>query len=150
MGDFLGDNEEGHWLSGAPLLADHHVILTPRDSNELHCLSLIEGKLLWKRPRDQGLYVACVSEGHVVVVGRTQVTAYSLAEGSEVWNDPISIPEPAGRGVRIGDKYLLPLSTGEIASLDLKTGRLLGFPTGGSLEISLRQGGHWSRMGLMT
>ena len=126
LGDFLGDNEEGHWLSSGPLLADHHVILTPRDSNELHCLSLIEGKLIWKRPRDQGLYVACVSDGHVVVVGRTQVTAYSLAEGSEVWNDPISIPEPAGRGVRIGDKYLLPLSTGEIASIDLKTGRLLG------------------------
>ncbi len=118
--------EEGRWLDCGPILVGGRVILTPRDSAELHCVNLVDGTTVWKRLRNQGLYVACVDEESVIVVGRTQVVAYSLADASEKWLEPLEIPEPSGRGVRIGSRYLLPLSTGEIATLDLSSGRILG------------------------
>lgn len=125
-GDFPTDEEEGRWLDSNPILVDGRVITTPRDSSDLLCLNLADGKLIWKRAREQGLYVAGVIDGRVIVVGRSQITAYSLADGSEAWKEPVEIPEPAGRGVRIEAQYLLPLSTGEIATMDLATGRILG------------------------
>jgi outer membrane protein assembly factor BamB len=120
------DEEEGRWLDGGPILAGGRVVLTPRDSGELHCLNLVDGTLAWKRRREQGLYLACVNHDAVIVVGGTQVTAYSLADGTEVWAEPPEIDKPSGRGIRVGSQYLLPLSTGEIATLDLSTGRILG------------------------
>ena len=82
--------------------------------------------MVWKRQRQQGLYVACVNADQVIVVGRSQVVAYSLADGSDVWTQPTEIPEPSGRGVRIGSQYLLPLSSGHIATFDLTKGQILG------------------------
>ena len=120
------EDETGRWVDGSPLVENGRVIVTPRDSEEVHCLDLIDGRLLWKRPRDYGLYVACITSEAVVVVRRSQVVAYSLADGTEFWSEPIEIPEPSGRGVRVGSRYLLPLSTGEIATLDLASGRVLG------------------------
>ncbi len=125
-GEVVGDEETGRWLDSGPVLAGGRMVLTPRDSSEIHCLNLIDGTLIWKRQRQQGLYVACVNGDQVIVVGRSQVVAYSLADGTDVWNQPTEIPEPSGRGVRIGSQYLLPLSSGHIATLNLKTGQILG------------------------
>ena len=125
-GEVIADEEEGRWLDSGPVLASGCVLLTPRDSNEIHCLNLVDGTLVWKRQRQQGLYIACVNGDHVVVVGRSQIVAFSLTDGSEVWNQPTEIPEPSGRGVRIDSQYLIPLSTGDIATFDLATGQILG------------------------
>lgn len=123
---FQVDEEEGRWLDNTPIIANGRVVLTPRDSNELICLNLIDGTPVWKRPRDNGLYVALIHDGKVIVVGRSQIMAYSIADGSDAWPVPLEIPEPSGRGVREGSRYLLPLSTGEIATLDVAAGRILG------------------------
>lgn len=120
------EDETGRWIDGNPVVEGGRVIVTPRDCEELHCLALVDGRSLWKRPRENGLYVACVTNQAVVVVRRTHVVAYSLENGSEFWSEPIEISEPSGRGVRVGSRYLLPLSTGEIATLDLTTGRIQG------------------------
>ncbi len=125
-GEVVGDEETGRWLDSGPVLAGGRVVLTPRDSGEIHCLNLVDGTLVWKRQRQQGLYVACVNADQVIVVGRSQVVAYSLADGSDVWTQPTEIPEPSGRGVRIGSQYLLPLSSGHIATFDLTKGQILG------------------------
>ena len=124
--DFISGEEEDRWLETGPIIANGHVIVTPRDSPEIHCLNLVDGSLVWKRLRDQGLFVACVNEDAVILVGRSQITALSLVDGSDVWSEPIVIPEPSGRGVRMETRYLLPLSTGEIVSIDLVAGRILG------------------------
>ncbi|HEY0984188.1 outer membrane protein assembly factor BamB family protein [Schlesneria sp.] len=121
-----GDDEESRWLDSGPVITRGRVLVTPRDSHEIHCINLVDGSLNWKRSQAQGLYLACVNEDQVVVVGRNQIAAYSLADGSEEWTQPMEIPEPSGRGVRVGKQYLLPLSTGDIATLDLTTGRILG------------------------
>lgn len=73
--DFMSGEEEDRWLETGPILANGRVIVTPRDSSEIHCLNLIDGSLIWKRVREQGLYVACVNDGAVIMVGRSQISA---------------------------------------------------------------------------
>lgn len=123
---FQTEEEEGRWLDGGPVISGGHLIVTPRDSGEIHCLNLTTGIPIWKRPRGSGLFVACIDDNKVYVVGRSQIVAFSLEDGSDVWNTPIEIVEPAGRGVRVGSKYLLPLMSGEIATVDLPGARIMG------------------------
>jgi outer membrane protein assembly factor BamB len=122
---FTGIDESSRWLDSAPTIAEESVLLTPRDSDELHCLNLADGSLRWKRDRGNRLFVAAVLEGAVVVVGRSSVEALRLSDGNPVWRQPIDVPMPAGRGFRNGPLYHLPLSTGELATIDLRRGRLI-------------------------
>lgn len=119
------DDDEPRWADGNPLLVNSRAIVTPLDSAEIHCVSAVDGSVYWKKPRHGGAYVACVNENAVIIVGRTQVVALALADGAELWTQPIEIAPPSGRGVRIEAKYLLPLSTGEIATLDLAKGQII-------------------------
>lgn len=124
-----GADDKARWVESAPIIARGRVLLTPRDSDELHCLSLVDGSLQWKKRRGEALYVAGVYDGFVVVVSRTEVNAYSLADGQPVWKEPAPIPMPSGRGIRQGAYYRLPLSTGEIATLDLRSGQIVARST---------------------
>ncbi len=76
-------NPYEHWSDASVTLADGRALLTPPGSDELHCLDLLTGKPLWRAPRNDELYVACVHQGTVVLVGRRQVRALSLHEASE-------------------------------------------------------------------
>ncbi|MEX0701939.1 MAG: PQQ-binding-like beta-propeller repeat protein, partial [Planctomycetales bacterium] len=127
QGQTATNDDESRWIDCVATIAEGKVLLAPRDSDELHCLSLADGQPLWAkpRPRQQGLYLAAVFEGKGVVVGRTQVEAFRLADGSPAWEEPVPIPLPAGRGVRSGEFYHVPLTTGELATLDLRDGQLL-------------------------
>lgn len=118
------------WSDGAVVIADGHVLLTPLESEELHCLNLLDGSVVWKRPRvadDRGeyLYVAGVQGGRVLLVGRTQVDALQLADGEPVWKNPLELgARPSGYGFFHGSKYFLPLSSAEVATVNLETGKL--------------------------
>jgi outer membrane protein assembly factor BamB len=118
-------DDEDRWADAAPTIADGRVLITPRDSGELCCLNLVDGSLVWKQSRGQSLYLATVYEGHVILVGRSQVQALRLADGELAWKEPIALEMPSGRGVRDGRFYRLPLSTGEIASIDLAAGSVV-------------------------
>lgn len=129
-------DDESRWIDSTPLIADGHIVVTPRDSTEIHCLRLHDGEVVWRRARGTSLSVAAIHEGNVVVVGRNQVEAIRLKESEKssvtgipqaraAWRDPTPIPTPSGRGVRCGSRFLIPLSTGEIATLDLKSGQLV-------------------------
>ena len=127
------DEDEGRWLDSAPTVAAGRVLLTPRDSTELHCLDAVTGELQWKRPRDRGLYIAGVRNRTVIIVGRDQIEAVDLATGAAVWSEALLIPEPAGRGLFMGQHYLLPLVTGELVWIDCAEGRIrlrVGLPAG--------------------
>lgn len=118
--------ESTRWLEPYPVVAGGRVLLTPRDSDELHCLDLLTGTLLWKRPRGQNLMIAgVVGNQHVVLVGANTLEAFRLEDGDPAWPHPLSIPAPSGRGLLLGKRYLLPLSSGEIATVDLQDGRIL-------------------------
>jgi len=115
---------ESRWLDAAVTISGNQVLLTPRDSNELHCLSL-DGTLLWKKSRGQLLYVAAVHNQSVVLAGKTQLVAYRLQDGKPVWKQDTPLPVPSGRGFQTGSFYHIPLETAEIATVDLSNGRVL-------------------------
>jgi outer membrane protein assembly factor BamB len=130
---YTGIDELSRWLDSAPVIAEQSVLLTPRDSNELHCLNLGDGTQRWKTDRGNRLFVAAVVDGTVVLVGRSSIEALRLSDGSPVWAEPITISLPAGRGYRKGPLYHLPLASGELATIDLRRGRMLTrsrFPSG--------------------
>lgn len=119
------DEEEGYWLDSTPVIVGTRLVITPRDSMELHCLDLLSGELLWKRRRGDDLYVAGVDREQVVVVGRNSVSAWRLADGQPAWPSPLTVPAPSGRGGLLAGRYLLPTTTGDVLSIDLSSGRLL-------------------------
>ena len=120
---FSGDR----WADATATIAEGCVIVTPVESEHLFCLSLLDGKQRWKVPRDEYIYVAGVHDGKVVLVGRKQLQAFRLADGKPAWANPLLLPQgsaPSGRGFVSGGHYYLPLSSAEVASIDLAAGKI--------------------------
>jgi len=117
------------WLDASVTVASGHVLLTPPESNQLHVLNLLDGKLLWQKPRDDGLYVGCVHEEKILVIGRNTIRALNLKDGEAVWPEgSFSMPVgsvPSGRGFFNGRRYHLPLSTAEVAAIDMDSGQIV-------------------------
>jgi outer membrane protein assembly factor BamB len=119
------NDESSRWLDSAPVIAGDAVLLTPRDSDELHCLNLDDGSLRWKQPRANRLFLAAVADGLVYIAGHTGLEAVRVKDGAAAWDPPLALNTPSGRGYRSGSLYHLPLSTGELATIDLRRGRIL-------------------------
>ena len=119
---------DDRWADASVTIAEGRILLTPPDSGKLLCLNLADGRLEWSAPRRDGLYVAGVRSGRVVVVARGSVWALKLADGTAAWGDsPIDLPAGAlvsGRGLLEGDRYHLPLTTAEVVTIDLNRGRI--------------------------
>ena len=117
----------GRWIDSSVVLAEGHVLITPVKSDELHCLDLTDGRLVWKRDRADDLYLACVYRGKVVLVGSRGVRALTLEDGSVAWkNGTAEFPEGSsltGIGFRGGSRYYLPLDSASVLAIDLDTGR---------------------------
>lgn len=128
---FAGRQREeiDHWLDSSVTLAEGRVLATPVESNELHCLGLLDGEVIWKQPRGDNLYVAGVHQGKVILVGRSGVQALKLADGQPAWaSGAVPLPAgslPSGRGFMSGDRYFVPLSSAEVAAVDLNEGRIV-------------------------
>ncbi len=123
----FGRRTNEHWVDATITIADDRVLVTPVESDQIYCLDLASGKELWKRDRDDNLYVACIHDGRVVLVGRDKVTALGLANG-EPAGPGIELPVgsmPSGRGFYNGKEYYLPLTTAEVAQIDLTTARIV-------------------------
>lgn len=125
-------NNDGHsdrWTDSSVTIEDGRVLLTPPESKQLHCLSLFDGKLQWSKPRGDGLYLACVDKGKVIVVEKGGVRAYKLAGGEQAWSQPTAPLStggtPSGRGFYNNNRYYLPLSSAEVATIDLNAGRVI-------------------------
>ena len=119
---------QGNWLDSTATIADGSVILTPVESEELHCLDLLSGKARWPaQPRDDGLFVACVHKGKIIVVGKSQVRAITLADGKPAWTEPLKLDAdmPTGRGFCTGNAYYLPLTNQQLAKIDLDEGKIV-------------------------
>jgi len=116
------------WVDAMATVVEGRVLIAPAESDQLHCLNLIDGKLLWKRPCGDDLYVACVHQGKVVLAGRRQVRAIRLADGEPAWEGRApALPEdsmPSGRGYLSGDYYYLPLSNAAVATVDVAAGNI--------------------------
>jgi len=114
------------WADGSVTIAKGRVLLTPIESEELHCVNLVSGNLLWKEGRDEGLYIGCVHNDRVIIVQREEVISRDLADGDEQWS--LSLPGdsmPSGRGFYSEHFYYLPLTSAEVIKIDLNTGKIV-------------------------
>lgn len=125
-----GTEQGNRWVDPAAVISAGAVLITPLESDEMHCLDLRTGELRWKKPRgdkQENLFVACADAEKCIMVGRDRVVAWNLSDGKPTWKDPIPLPEgvyPAGQGVHIAGQYLLPLTNASLASVDLATGAI--------------------------
>lgn len=113
------------WENAVPLIADGRVFITPMESDELHCIDLTDGELLWKKPRGNSLYLACVYQDRAVLVEHDRVVELSVHDGSPIWDQPFRLPDgvlPSGRGYRDGEFYYLPLTNSSVARINLASG----------------------------
>lgn len=120
------------WLDGSVVIASDRVLLTPPESGELHCLDLQTGKLLWKQPRGEGLFLGAVDHDHVLVIGAETIRAVRLMDGTAAWSHE-AVPLPpgtlaAGYGYLSEDLYYLPLTSGDILAIHTTSGETLGVP----------------------
>ncbi|MBA4017334.1 MAG: hypothetical protein C0483_09185 [Pirellula sp.] len=119
-------SESNRWQDATITLADGRAYLAPPESDKLFCVNLLDGKLLWKQERGQGLYIASVADGRAIVVAGNEVRAYNAADGKLTWTLPL--PDgavPSGRGFFNGKHYFLPLSSAEVAAIDPTQGRFV-------------------------
>ena len=68
------------WLDSAATIATGKVLLTPRTGNDVVCLNLLDGSLAWEKTKQDGLYLAGVVDGKVLLVGTNTVQAMSLKD----------------------------------------------------------------------
>jgi hypothetical protein len=114
------------WTDPSATISAGRVLITPLEAQEIYCLDLLTGREQWRAPRGRHLYLACVSQGKVVLVGDRQVTALKLADGKAAWATPVALPggSPTGRGVYAGERYYLPLSNAAVLEIDLASGKI--------------------------
>jgi outer membrane protein assembly factor BamB len=124
------------WLDSSAIIAEGRVLLTPPDSSEIHCLDLHSGKLAWKRRQGDSLFLGSVDHGNVLVIGGQSIQALRLSDGNPAWErETLSLPTgvlPAGQGYLSDGHYFLPLTSGQIAEIDMSAGKLETFAPAGS------------------
>lgn len=123
------ESSASQWLDDSLSICSGRVVTTPDDSDWLYCVGLYDGELIWKCPRKDDLYVACVDRDKVVLVGKNAVRAVQLSDGKPAWEGrAVSLPTnstPSGRGFVSGNRYFLPLTSAEIVGIELTAGKIV-------------------------
>ncbi|MFM9961967.1 MAG: PQQ-binding-like beta-propeller repeat protein [Planctomycetaceae bacterium] len=116
-----------------PMIHRDRVLLLNRFSDELHCLETTTGKLKFRVPRGDAVYIGAVTEDRIVLVGEREVRTIAMPADGTLTIEPIEplwshvVGPVTGRGVRVGEDFLVPLKSGRVASLELASGRDRGF-----------------------
>ena len=105
-----------------PVVVGGTVIVLAPQSKDVHAIDLHAGTFRWKQDREQAQYAATAGNDLVLLVGVRQCQARRIADGTEVWSQ--AIKTPAGRGLAVGDAYLLPTQDGRIMAIDISTGQI--------------------------
>ena len=113
------------WADSSLTIADGRILLTPVESDDLHCLDLLTGMPVWQStPRDKRLYVAAVHDGSAIFVGPHHVTSIALEDGQATWEKPLNLGTvmPSGRGFMSDGFYYLPTTGSELLQINLTDG----------------------------
>ena len=112
------------WSPSAPIISGSVVVYTPPEEAVVLALNALDGKRLWEKPKESWLYLAGVFDDRVILVGRSEIGAFALATGKPIWTSSLGDEaRPSGRGLAVGDLFYVPLSTGELRTIDLKNGK---------------------------
>jgi len=109
--------QHDRWRSSSPIISNGRVLLTAYDCDQLQCLDLRSGKLLWSEPRKiDDLYVGGISGNKVLIVGKSTVRAVQLTgekadrKSIPAWKNETQVGTPCGHGVMSKDGvYFLPI-----------------------------------------
>jgi outer membrane protein assembly factor BamB len=121
----------GGWLDSLPTIAENLVLLTPLDSEELHCLDLHTGEVRWRIPRGEMISLAGVVDNRAILLGQRGVTAVSLDDGQPCWPEQPAFGgqfgsnRACGRGLLTASRFYVPLDSPGVAAVDLTTGRVV-------------------------
>jgi outer membrane protein assembly factor BamB len=109
------------WKSSPPAIHDGKVLFTAPDADSIHCVSLRDGKPLWRKDHQPGdRYFAGVFANRVMIVADKSIRGLDLKDGSQLWSlDLDSLP--TGQGTASDGIYYLPLAK-EIAAIDVARG----------------------------
>jgi outer membrane protein assembly factor BamB len=119
-GRFKASRSGFRGFPSTPLIHRQAVYCLPQHSEDLFCLDLNTGQRMWKVQRAEDYHLAAATDEIVASVGKHGMRGLSPSDGSVVWSARIGLP--SGRGVRLEDRYIVPLKSGEIASVDLNSG----------------------------
>lgn len=120
------------WASTPPVIIGHRVLFTPPEMTDtdqaLICLDLLNGRTLWKSPKDtEDVALAGVHGETVLLIGRNRVRGLSLNTGRQRWTIPFPDETFAsGHGLVIGDDYYQPLSDGQVWVIKIANGTVSG------------------------
>lgn len=119
------------WSDSTAMIGNGRVIVTPIEADQLFCLDLLTGKLLWSFSREgEWLHAAAIHGRNVIMVGKTKVAAFQLDTGTKDWELAIQSDEtlavrsslPSGRGFISGNSYFLPIRD-RVLQIDLQQGK---------------------------
>jgi outer membrane protein assembly factor BamB/tetratricopeptide (TPR) repeat protein len=115
------------WADTSAVIAEGRVLIPAVESDQLVCLSLLNGKEVWPpMRRDAALYVAAAGAGRLIVVRESEVDVLNAATGKTVNKISLGGSHPSGRGFYSGDDYYLPLTSAEVVKIDLSAGKITG------------------------
>ena len=123
----LASSENGAaWRQSVLVAASDRMLVAPNDLGELLCLDARDGQLVWRQPRDEGLFLAGITaESSALIVTAHEVRAVQLSDGKPAWPSAVPIAPVAGRGVLSEGVLHLPVMTGEVVSIETRSGRVL-------------------------
>lgn len=102
--------------------------VTP-ESDMLQALDVQTGQLVWEQPRADGLFLAGVAGGKVLVVGDRSLRGLDPETGTLIWQQEIE--RPSGLSTIRGQQLLLPLESGPVLLVDAVTGKTVRGAQGG-------------------
>jgi hypothetical protein len=118
-----------------PVIHGARVFYLPAHSEFIHCVDRASGRVHWRTRREDlesataTEYVAAAGDTTVMIVGRRRCRGLDARSGAERWGVRLG-SSPAGRGVRLGSHYHVPLDNGGIIGLELDSGRASLAPRG--------------------
>jgi outer membrane protein assembly factor BamB len=119
----------GTWTDGTATIAEGRVLISPRESKQLHCLDLHTGRMLWRRDRDAMKEIACIDQGLVLLADSSGLSAVKLEDGMPAWEGRnAAIPRdasPSGTGFLSGGRYFVPLTSGEVVAVNIADGKVV-------------------------
>ncbi|HTU19544.1 MAG TPA: PQQ-binding-like beta-propeller repeat protein [Gemmataceae bacterium] len=123
--------QQAQWKVTAPVISDGKVVFAAPDANSIHCINLRDGSPVWNpKPKlDDDLYLGTVYNGKVLIVGKKNVRALSLATGETLWTLETGLP--SGQGIGSDNVYYLPLAQAakgkepQILGIDMDQGKIL-------------------------
>ncbi len=115
------------WLGSEAIVCGERVLLTYDTLDELYGIDVRTGELCWSMAREDGMFVKRVNDRQAIIVGRSSLRGIDVDAGDTLWScDYPRGVVPSGRGACCGDAFCMPLSSGEIAVIDVPSGQWIG------------------------